>query len=460
MLIPIDCENDSIRVHGYVVSPTVNRGNNKMQYLFLNGRHIRDRSLQHALGEAYRGLLLSGRYPITFLQIDLPADAVDVNVHPTKLEVRFQDGGQIYSALLSGIRNKFLTTDLTAKVQPEQTDDPSSAAAVDPSTIDAQRAALTEWVQGALPQPSNDAPNSATATPTELMTRATMSGLPGGTVPAFQPFPSAGGSLSQLAAQNRSQLDNPQPGNPQPGNAHTGNSQIGDHTNAPFPPSDSSTRFDASHREVQSNPQGGPANHHSGSVPAPHAPSNGMQVHNRYLITENDDGVVIIDQHALHERVLYEQIREKVLAGAVESQQLLVPEPVTLSPTEAATIVEATEMLGKLGIEIEPFGGDTVLISSYPAMLANINPAEVLRQVLDKLMAGGQTVEHRDLLDDLLHMIACKAAIKAGDRLAPEEITALLEQRHLFHDTHHCPHGRPTALVFTREELDKRFLRT
>ncbi len=170
--------------------------------------------------------------------------------------------------------------------------------------------------------------------------------------------------------------------------------------------------------------------------------------------------MVVIDQHALHERILYEQLREKVLAGEMETQQLLVPEPVSLPPAEAAAALGAQETLAQLGIAVEPFGGDTVLVSSYPAMLANLAPAEMLRQVVEHLMTSANSPERRDLVDELLHMIACKAAIKAGDRLAPEEITALLEQRQHYQDAHHCPHGRPTALIFTREELDRRFKRT
>jgi len=168
----------------------------------------------------------------------------------------------------------------------------------------------------------------------------------------------------------------------------------------------------------------------------------------------------VIDQHALHERILYEQLREKVLAGDMETQRLLVPEPVSLAPAEAAAALEAKEVLAQLGIEVEPFGGDTVLVSSYPAMLANLAPADMLRQVVEQLITSSRTPERRDLVDELLHMIACKAAIKAGDHLAPEEVTSLLEQRHHYQDSHHCPHGRPTALVFTREELDRRFKRT
>jgi DNA mismatch repair protein MutL len=123
-------------------------------------------------------------------------------------------------------------------------------------------------------------------------------------------------------------------------------------------------------------------------------------------------------------------------------------------------VAEHGDLLARLGLRIDPFGGDTVLITSYPAMLGKLKPVEVLRAVVDQLVSGGRAPERRDLLDELLHTIACKAAIKAGDRLSSEEVAALVELRHLAQDTHHCPHGRPTALVFTREELDRQFMRT
>ena len=156
----------------------------------------------------------------------------------------------------------------------------------------------------------------------------------------------------------------------------------------------------------------------------------------------------------------YEQLRQRVGQQNLESQRLLMPEPVDLSPAEAAAALEHRELLARIGIQIEAFGGDTVLMTSYPAMLANLRAAEVLRQVLEPLMAGGQAPSARDLLDELLHMLACKAAVKAGERLSPEEITALLEQRYHYQDSHHCPHGRPTALFFSRQQLDKMFKRT
>jgi DNA mismatch repair protein MutL len=443
-LIPVASDDGKIRLTGYVADPNYSRANNRMQYLFLNGRHIRDRSLQHALGEAYRGLLLSGRYPIAFVRLEMPADLVDVNVHPTKLEVRFLDGGRIYSQLLSALRQKFLSTDLTARVKPAPLPaDADPAGALDQACAAQHRDELVQWAQGQLegkgPAPNQGAiPHAEPGTPAAAPTAqpgealAKQGSLPldldrfGGRSAEFKPFPDFGTSLRQ-----------PPPARNEPG---------------------SPAREAVPHRAAA--PLGDP----SASRPLPPSPPTvahaGMQIHNRYLITENEDGVVIIDQHALHERILYEQLREKVLAGKLEKQRLLVPEPVSLTPAEAAAALEAKEVLAQLGIEIEPFGGDTILVSTYPAMLANFDPHEVLRQIVEQWMTGGNVPQRRDLLDEMLHMISCKAAIKAGDRLTPEEITSLLAQRHCYQDTHHCPHGRPTALVFTREELDKRFKRT
>ena len=135
---------------GYVANPSHSRSHNKMQYLFLNGRHIRDRSLQHALGEAYRGLLLGGRFPICFLRCDLPAELVDVNVHPTKLEVRFQDGGRVYSQLLSMLRSRFLSTDLTARITPPADGSSCDAPldAFDCDQLTQTRQQVIQWARG------------------------------------------------------------------------------------------------------------------------------------------------------------------------------------------------------------------------------------------------------------------------------------------------------------------------
>ena len=371
-----------------------------MQYLFLNGRHIRDRALQHALGEAYRGMLMVGRHPVCFLRMDMPAEMIDVNVHPTKLEVRFTDGGRIYSRLLQTLRHHFLTSDMTHQVAPPTTNDQpveeagSNVAPLNSSSAQ-QRQEVIDWARSGV---------------------STVSNVPPKPIADFQPFsdsahqPNRGPSLTPATTPDENQ--------------------------APW------------EQDETTNP-----------VDSPSVCYLGFQVHNRYLVTQDDSGMVVIDQHALHERVLYERVCQKVLneGTPLESQRLLVPEPVSLTPAERTAALDARESLGKIGMEIDDFGGESILIHSYPAMLKNKPPAEMLRTVLEALMSAGKRPDPKDLLNHLLSTIACKAAVKAGDPLSAEEITSLLEQKDLYHDTHHCPHGRPTALFFSRDELDRMF---
>lgn len=433
-LIWVESQDEAIRLHGYAAHPSESRSNQKMQYLFLNGRFIRDRSLQHALGEAYRGLMMTGRYPVSFLRIELPPELVDVNVHPTKLEVRFQDGGRLYSQLLSTLRTKFLTTDLTTNIHAAPTAR-YDAAHHAPAGGGAERLAhaqqarqemvswakeqMTAWKPGPDARPAGQVIDPwnlpAERGPLEL-TRLDRAWPAGGADSAESDF-------AQRAARGEA---SPLESFPAPQRAALG--------------SEAARAMTAGAAEVRA--------------------TGALQIHNRYLVAESDEGVVVIDQHALHERILYEQLCDKVEAGQLESQTLLVPEPVDLTTAEAAVVLEERATLARLGIQVEPFGGGTVLVSSYPAMLANIRPGEILRGIVEQLSGGNRAPDRRDLLNHLLHSIACKAAVKAGDRLTPDEISALLAQRGAVRNTHHCPHGRPTELVFTREELDKQFKRT
>ncbi len=460
-LIPVHSQQEIASLAGFVTDPSVSRSNNRMQYLFLNGRHIRDRSLQHALSEAYRGLLMVGRFPVCFLHLKLPANQVDVNVHPTKMEVRFQEGGKIYSQLLQTLRHQFLTSDLTARARhvpgpvPHGLQSPNSPATgpLSGSAV-GDIAAMTR---------GEDARWQAHATRvSQVEPRLNLTDTP----PPFRPFDQRGiGSGSSLLGRNTAAIphpiDAPRPiasspfaSDELPTGATPWDARPASGNPSELP--DVAARIDASHA---------PASHRDSAqsnAPAdtPTTSHLGFQVHNRYLVTQDEGGMVVVDQHALHERILYEQLRQKVDSNSLESQRLLVPEPLDLTAAEAAAALESRELLAQIGIEVEPFGGDTVLMTSYPAMLANMRPAEVLRQVLEPLMSGGKEPSARDVLDELLNMLACKAAIKAGDKLSSEEVTALLEQRYHYQDTHHCPHGRPTALFFSREQLDKMFKRT
>ena len=350
-LLFVESNESPIRISGYVADPSQNRANNRMQYLFLNRRHIRDRALSHALSEAYRGLLMVGRYAICFLRLEMPPDAVDVNVHPTKLEVRFRDGGEVYARLLQMLRTRFLSTNLTAKV-------PRQEQALNSSVSPAPAVAEQNTVPPFLPYDQSSTLGQAPSLPT----RQDIFSLDFG-----QQAVSAGEKIHGVAT--------PQPAKTFPPAQQTDESSTGSSEfsaaateSAPseFVPSESMT----SESTMSASLPGGVMP----SAPARIVSTEGtpaMQVYDRYLITESDEGVVVIDQHALHERILYEELRERVLSEAVEVQRLLVPEPVTLTPTEKAAVLDGQDKLSQLGIEVESFGGDTVLISAYPAMLAH-----------------------------------------------------------------------------------------
>jgi DNA mismatch repair protein MutL len=408
-LIAVESRDEQVRLWGDVGDPSQTRPNPRFQYLFLNGRFIRDRSLSHALQEAYRGLVMTGRYPMCFLSIDMPAHLVDVNVHPTKLEVRFQDGGRLYSQILGTLRTRFLTTDLTARMAA-----PPPSPDVEPSDFDRRKQELVEWARSAAAAWEVGAP------PRQSFGSAPADGPPVVEVPrgqtplSFHSVPAAE-TLPALTPPIEPPANEP----------------------ARRPPAERA-RIDEPH------------------PPVPPA----LQIHDRYLVAQSDDGLLVIDQHALHERILYERIKARILEGNLETQGLLVPEPVDLGPGEAAAVLAQSEVLARLGLRVESFGGDTVLVTGYPAIMGSLSPADLLRSVADQVLAGGKSLDKAHLLEGLLATMACKAAVKAGDRLAPQEIQALLADRHLVNDSHHCPHGRPTALRFTREELDRQFKRT
>jgi DNA mismatch repair protein MutL len=425
-LIWVESQTAEARIWGYVGHPSESRATRKGQYLFLNGRWIQDRSLQHALGEAYRGLLMTGRYPVVFLFLELAPELVDVNVHPTKAEVRFRDSQPLYRLLLSAIRTRFLSANLESTISV-----PKAAAwrfesfAPDRGGLDgpAQRdmqLELAEWARNQLSQ--------FQAQPASALNRVAAESPPTADWPSPAASP-ADATISPAAAWEASFAGS------SPASAHSSDGFAGPGSaNAHNP---AITDGDEGVREV--------------------GLRQVMQVHDCYLVLETAQGITVIDQHALHERVMYEHLRHRVDQGAVESQRMLVPQPLEFSDREAATLLEHADVLSQIGYRLEDFGGGTVLLTAYPAILAHADHDRILRDAAESLGSSGQSLSRRDILDSLLHLMACKAAVKAGQRLKPEEMESLLAQRHLIDDAHHCPHGRPTALVLTRAELDRQF---
>lgn len=418
-LLEIEPQPGAYQLAGFVADPKCDRGNAKLQYLYINGRWFRDRSVGHALQEGYRGLLITGRYAVAFLYLTVPADEIDVNVHPTKAEVRFRDNSVVYSLVRSGVKNRLLKANLIPEWKDPGSFVPTVTDRADSPTSQPESPRF-DFPTGR-PRPAEPYRDSTDDWPFPAPKKSS-------TTPAF-PLPS------------RQQTEEADEGQPSPFGMNSDLSN-GDEPSVP--------------------PIGQPAATDPGPAEPPFdlpelSLGAAMQVHDSYIVVEAEDGMLVIDQHALHERILYEQLRQRLRDGKLEIQRLLIPEQVELPGPHAAVVLAAAEELAELGLEVSDFGGGTILLSSYPTLLGRRSPREILLGVVDQLLNQERAPSREQLLDNLLATMACKAAVKAGDRLSADEISHLLSLRQLAEDSHHCPHGRPTSLLFSRKQLDRQF---
>ncbi len=359
-LYEVQAERGGLTLAGYVADPACDRPGGAAQYLFVNGRWVRDRGLAQALQEGYRGLLMTGRHAVAFLFLEVPPEEVDVNVHPTKAEVRFRDAEALQQLIQETVRARLQRENLT---------------------------------------PTLRAPAA----------------------PASEPAP-----------EPTLRFDAPPPSRKEAPRAQ--------------PPSAPAARPE---RPLKVLPPEGP----------PARPVRAVQMHNLYLVVEVPEGVLLIDQHALHERLLFGQMQQRLREGPLESQRLLIPEPVELPAAQAALVMEQKAALAQLGLEVADFGGNTLVVQSYPAALGKRGPRGVLKAVVGYLATSERPPSRETLLNDLLALMACHGAVRAGDALSPEEVADLVAQRAAAESSHHCPHGRPTSLLFTRHDLDRQFKR-
>ncbi|VTR91198.1 dna mismatch repair protein : DNA mismatch repair protein MutL OS=Planctomyces limnophilus (strain ATCC 43296 / DSM 3776 / IFAM 1008 / 290) GN=mutL PE=3 SV=1: HATPase_c_3: DNA_mis_repair: MutL_C [Gemmata massiliana] len=520
-LYEIDSGEGPMRLTGYIADPKCDRGNSKLQYLFVNGRWFRDRSVAHALQESFRGLLMSGRYAIGFLFLTIPPDKVDVNVHPTKSEVRFQENSLIYSLVRSTIKHRLLKENLVPHLtvpQGEEIGGPEPSPVEAPSLFTSPRRELAEqtlapWEMGEIADPfwrtpAGVIPKSTPAT--SFTKRDSGDRWSGGfstppqrsepverTIPepvlrspfvAAPPAPAREVARGPVVREEAFSAKEPQapipvskpfleqraaPSAPQE-TEEWADDTAESSTSEPTPEGSENTDAEPAHVEsqferaaIEPSAEELPA----APQPAPSAPAaeekisvpsagTAIQLHDSYLVLETPDGMLVIDQHALHERILFEQLRRRIRSGQLEIQRLLIPEPIDLPAEQAALVLESAEALAELGLEVSDFGGSTILLSSYPTLLGRKAPHTILRGVIDHIVTQERAPTKEALLHLLMATMACKAAVKAGDKLSSEEINYLLHLRAMAEDSHHCPHGRPTSLLFSRQELDKQFRRT
>lgn len=439
MLIVQSDQHDSrgVSLWGLVGTPAIARATNKSQHVFVNGRAVRDRTVQHAIMQAYRGLIEPSRYPTAVLMLEMSPEAVDVNVHPTKAEVRFRDSSLVHSVVYHAISRALKAADLTPTFFQHGGHGGGNAQGAAPS-IESKLSHPTAIMPSPFQQPPQLTNGPAqTEAFVEYLRRFTP-----GTDQLTFPLRSAPGSGEANGVTTQAPADSNAAGNAEA---------------APVPAAVAA-----------------PAAGVEGEVYSPKRVDRILQVHNSYVVTQDEQGVVIVDQHALHERVMFEALLARVGRGNLESQSLLTPALIDATADQLGRLDEMKPLLERIGVEAEPAGPRSIAVRSFPSFLfsRNVDPIEFMADLFSLTdeneeadgparaanqadNMGGSRDER--LLRDVLDMMACKAAIKAGDHLSDLELDELLRLREAVERSSNCPHGRPTTVRLTIRELERLF---
>ncbi len=413
---------------GLAGRPEIARATSKFQYLCVNGRPIKDRNLAHAVREAYRGLVPPDQQPVAVMCIDMPASAVDVNVHPAKTEVRFREPQRIHGLVLSALRQRLIGADLTPAAS--MGSGFNRAASVFNGSSWPSR---STGGGGGTGDESSGGGGSGGGGGGPISTQ--------GFVDYFRRMdPTQKGFVYQQVKEALAQED-----------PAIADEPLLTPSQTPAPFGDAIT--------------GGQ------SVPPVLQAQGVLQVHQSYLVTQDEAGILIIDQHALHERVMFEELRKRVTSrGNLESQRMLMPAMLNLPPRQMALVEQLQPLLKRLGIEAQAMGPDALGIHAFSTFLFDrgVDPVTFMEELLDRADDGEFEVSAGEgdgnvdeaVLHEVLDMMSCKAAVKAGDRMSPEELAALLAQREQVERASNCPHGRPTTIRLSLRDLEKQFKRT
>ena len=368
----VDAERDGMTLTGYASLPTYSRGSSVSQYIFVNGRPVKDKSLLSALRAAYSDFLHNGRYPVAALFVECDFERVDVNVHPAKAEVRFREPGIVRGLVISALRH-----------------------------------ALAE--EG----------HRASSTVADA------------TLGAFKK--SEISNISTNLRMNQSWSREMQNNNLD---------QVG------F--SELQNNFSARQASIETN-----NDQISNRLGAARA-----QVHENYIISQTADGIVIVDQHAAHERLVYEKLKNKMALNGVSSQTLLIPEIIELSEQDSAVLMDLSAELSRFGLSIENFGGNSIVVRETPAILGEVNAKSLILDILDELKDWSESNLVKEKLDAILSRVACHGSIRSGRIMKGEEMNALLREMEITPHSGQCNHGRPTYVELKLSDIEKLFGRT
>ncbi|HSH48838.1 MAG TPA: DNA mismatch repair endonuclease MutL [Halomonas sp.] len=419
----LDLSAGDLRLWGWVGLPTHSRAQADQQYFFVNGRVVRDRLVAHAIRQAYRDVLFHGRHPVFVLHLEVDPLAVDVNVHPTKHEVRFRDGRLVHDFLFSSLHRALAQARPGHAAQDGAPGDASRTAEEGESLASAAGGVgepAPNWQQRAMAlHPYQDRREEGPrVTPDRV--RAFMDGY------------------RQLHPDHEESLLTPQPAAPGAGGAAAGIARAEreaalPHSQAPLPEED-----------------------------ATRAPPLGYaiaQLHGVFILAQTERGLAVVDMHAAHERIVYERMKQQVHAGALEAQPLLVPVSMAASAAEVATAETEREAFSRLGVEIDVAGPEALLVRQLPVLLAEADVEPLIRDMLSDLERYGRSDRLEAHINELLGNMACHGSVRANRQLSIDEMNALLRDMERTERSGQCNHGRPTWTEMSMKELDRLFLR-
>jgi len=396
-LLPVQRDNEDVQVSGWVAAARLSRSTARGVYLFVNGRWVKDRVIQHALFAGYSGRLMKGRYPVAVLFLQVPFDQVDVNVHPTKHEIRLARQKSVHDTVRDAVAGALRQSDPTRWRAPD-------AENIDPATT---RVAEKE---------SRD---------------------------KYKSMPNPGGGDTPAASTN---ISRPLFPSPEKG------SRVADRPDLrpSVEPATADLRS-ARGAPVQQEPLWKRSFFSDLSVIG--------QYKGTYIICESGEGLLLIDQHAAHERVVYEQLKRQADGQRPSSQRLLMPETIDLGFREAQILEKVAPEMDRYGLEIEPFGGNTFVVKAVPTLLDSSEIPAMITQLVEKTAEIGVAAEMASILDGCLMVMACHNAVRAHQQLSDVQIKAMLVQLDACDNPSHCPHGRPIWIQWSVKELEKQFQR-
>jgi len=383
----IEVTSDFLTVKGWISSPRITRSTSRGIYLYVNRRVVRNRVIQHALFQGYGSRLMKGQFPVAVIFIHVPSDQLDVNVHPTKHEVKFAQQKKIHAAVAGIVAEKLRLAD-----QPQWR--PKSFPEPDPMDV---KSRISETV------PHFSIPKK------EVSTR----------YPATRTQHPASSTQHPVSSTQQSESPWKQ--------------------DLRFTPTSGQAELWAKKRFGDLKVIG--------------------QFHDTYILCESSDRIVLIDQHAAHERIIFEQLKKRSQASKKSAQKLLIPETIDLGYREAEILEKLIPDLNELGLEIEPFGGNTFVVKSVPALLENKEVKPLVIEIVEKTAQTGFAPGLEKAIDQCLILMACHGAIRANQKLSDEQIKGLLEQLDQCDQPSNCPHGRPTWISWSIKDLEKSFKR-